>query len=215
MTAVDLDTGNNARLTYQIVGGGGGNGGGGSSSTFNTSHAARSPHAAAAAAVDNAAELFGIFPNSGWIYLRAPLDRETRDRYDITVEASDNGTPSSSATAHVIVSVLDANDNDPVFARAAYHFAVEENLRRGAAVGTVRATDADVDENASVRYALIPSNTSFQINPVTGECERTMRANDGRDTHSRNASANTQHTHTHNSVRAAGVCVCAEQHDHG
>lgn len=168
MTAVDLDTGNNARLTYQIVGGGGGSG-----STFNTSqHAAKPAHsaAAAAAAVDNAAELFGIFPNSGWIYLRAPLDRETRDRYDITVEASDNGTPSSSATAHVIVSVLDANDNDPVFARAAYHFAVEENLRRGAAVGTVRATDADVDENASVRYALIPSNTSFQINPVTGEC---------------------------------------------
>lgn len=176
VNAKDLDTGNNARLTYRIVGGGGGV----NTRTYNTSSAHASPakspaHSAFAttAVHDGSAgdgvELFGIFPNNGSIYLRAPLDRETRDRYDITVEASDNGTPTSSATAHIIVSVLDANDNDPVFARAAYHFAVEENRRRGAHVGTVRATDADVDENASVRYALIPSNTSFQINPVTGE----------------------------------------------
>lgn len=151
--ATDADTGNNARLTYQIV------------AVGNASAAARREAAATA-------ELFGIFPNSGWIYLRAPLDREQRDRYDLTVEASDNGTPALSASAHVTVSVLDANDNDPVFARSAYHFVVEENQRRGAVVGRVQATDADVDENAAVRYALMPAETSFQINAMTGKsCE--------------------------------------------
>lgn len=119
---------------------------------------------------DVTSELFGIFPNSGWIYLRGMLDRETRDRYDLTVLASDNGTPSSTATTHVIVNIMDANDNDPRFLRLAYEFSVEENLRRGSVVGVIQAKDADLDINAAIRYSLIPSNSSFQINPVSGEC---------------------------------------------
>lgn len=110
-----------------------------------------------------------MFPNSGWIYLRGTLDREARDRYDLTVLASDNGTPSSTATARVIVNVMDSNDNDPKFLRTAYEFSVEENLRRGAVVGVIQAKDADLDINAAIRYSLIPSNTSFQINPISGE----------------------------------------------
>lgn len=114
-------------------------------------------------------ELFGIFPNSGWIYLRGTLDREACDRYDLTVLASDNGTPSATATARVIINVMDANDNDPKFLRTAYEFSVEENLRRGAVVGVIQAKDADLDINAAIRYSLIPRNTSFQINPISGE----------------------------------------------
>lgn len=137
----------------------------------NAAAASKTTVAAAAAArySDNISELFGIFPNSGWLYLRGTLDRETRDRYDITVLASDNGTPTASATTHVIVNVLDFNDNDPQFGRDSYHFAVEENLRRGAIIGSVRAIDADIGANAAIRYSILPSNTSFQINPVTGE----------------------------------------------
>jgi protocadherin-16/23 len=114
-------------------------------------------------------ELFGIFPNSGWIYLRGTLDREARDRYDLTVLASDNGTPSATATAKVTVNVMDANDNDPKFLKTSYEFSVEENLRRGAVVGVIQAKDADLDINAAIRYSLIPSNSSFQINPISGE----------------------------------------------
>ena len=158
VTAVDLDTGNNARLTYRIVGGDQilqlQNR---TTSSTNTRHS------------EEATELFGIFPNSGWVYLRSTLDRETRDRYEITVLASDNGTPSATATTRVVVNVLDANDNDPRFTRDTYEFAVEENLRRGAIVGILSATDADLDANAAIRYSLIPSNTSFQVNPVTGK----------------------------------------------
>lgn len=118
---------------------------------------------------DNVGDLFGIFPNSGWIYLRSTLDRETRDRYELTVLASDNGTPSATATTRVTVNVLDSNDNDPEFLKDSYEFKVEENMRRGAVVGTIQAKDADLDVNAAIRYSLIPSNTSFQINPLSGE----------------------------------------------
>lgn len=114
-------------------------------------------------------ELFGVFPNSGWIYLRGTLDREARDRYDLTILASDNGTPSATATTRVIINVMDSNDNDPKFLRTSYEFSVEENMRRGAVVGVIQAKDADLDINAAIRYSLIPSNTSFQINPISGE----------------------------------------------
>lgn len=161
MTAVDLDTGNNARLTYRLL-----------SDTNSTQHDGKKPSLPAPSSVGgNGSEddIFGIFPNSGWIYLRQPLDRESRDRYVLTVAATDNGTPAGTATSRISVTVMDANDNDPVFTRDSYEFSVEENLARGAAVGKVAATDADLDVNAAVRYSLIPGNTSFQINPLTGE----------------------------------------------
>lgn len=144
MVAVDSDTGNNARLTYRLV-------------SANKSNAI------------DASEIFGVFPNSGWIYLRSNLDRETDDRYSLTVAATDNGTPSETATTRVTVTVLDANDNDPVFAKEFYEFSVEENLNRGAVVGVVQATDRDNGANAAIRYSLIPGNTSFHIEPLTGK----------------------------------------------
>jgi protocadherin-16/23 len=156
VTAVDLDTGNNARLTYRLL-----------SNTNNTQQDDKTPSSDADEGSEG--EIFGIFPNSGWLYLRQPLDRETKDHYMLTVAATDNGTPAGSATSRVSVNVMDANDNDPSFTREVYEFSVEENLARGAQVGIVDATDADLDANAAVRYSLIPSNTSFQINPLTGE----------------------------------------------
>lgn len=156
---MDLDTGNNARLTYKLHN---------ANTTGNN--------------------IFGIFPNSGWIYLQQTLDREIKDRYNISpgrqvsrndrisyfrfeliVVATDNGTPSESATTKVSVQVLDANDNDPKFSRESYEFSIEENLRRGSFVGRVQATDADLESNAVVKYSLIPGNTSFHINPSTGK----------------------------------------------
>ncbi|XP_060647453.1 protein dachsous isoform X2 [Drosophila nasuta] len=158
VNASDLDTGNNARITYRIVDAG-------------TDNASLSlGHSLALNAADaDLAQHFGIFPNSGWIYLRAALDRESRDRYELTVLATDNGTPAAHARARVLVRVLDANDNDPKFQRESYEFRIEENLRRGAVVGVVTATDLDIGENAAIRYQLLPANSSFQVHPVTGE----------------------------------------------
>lgn len=45
------------------------------------------------------------------------LDRETRDRYVLTVVATDNGTPVSTASTTVTINVLDANDNSPSFSK--------------------------------------------------------------------------------------------------
>ncbi|KAL0831595.1 hypothetical protein ABMA28_002378 [Loxostege sticticalis] len=138
--AVDKDTGNNARITYRIV------------SDGNASNE----------------NYFKVQPATGWVYLAKPLDRETTARHKMTITATDNGLPPLSASASLVVNVLDANDNDPVFSKPAYEFHVEENQKSGAFVGKIAATDADLGENAIVRYSLFPSNTSFNVNPVTG-----------------------------------------------
>lgn len=117
----------------------------------------------------NITDIFGMFPNNGWIYLRSELDRETCDYYDLTVVVNDNGTPSASATTHVIVNVLDANDNDPVFLQDSYEFTIDENARRNTVVGIVSATDVDLGINAELKYNLIPDNSSFHVNSNTGK----------------------------------------------
>ncbi|KAL1505211.1 hypothetical protein ABEB36_004825 [Hypothenemus hampei] len=146
-TAVDADTGNNARITYRLL----------SSNRSNGSS-------------DNNGNVFGIFPNSGWLYLNGTLDRETKDHYRLIVSAKDNGLPSQTATSQVTIEVLDVNDNDPVFLQKEYEFRVEENNDRGTPVGKIQAKDADFGMNAALRYSLVPMNGSdFEINPISGE----------------------------------------------
>lgn len=108
-------------------------------------------------------------PNSGWIYLAKSLDRESTAKHKMTITATDNGIPLLSATASLEVTIIDANDNDPVFTKSSYEFQVEENQKVGAFVGKITASDADLGDNAVLRYGLFPSNTSFNINPVSGE----------------------------------------------
>ena len=117
---------------------------------------------------EDLADVFGIFPNSGTLYLKKTIDRELKDRYTLTVIATDNGIPTGSASVTVNVFVMDANDNDPLFTRDVYQFTIEENLDKGALVGVVSATDKDLDANAALRYSLLPTNSSFQLNPLTG-----------------------------------------------
>ncbi|XP_066154165.1 protein dachsous [Euwallacea fornicatus] len=140
ITAVDADTGNNARITYRLV-----------LSNHSNDY------------------VFGIFPNSGWLYLNGSLDREIKDRFNLIVSAKDNGLPPQTATSQVTIEVLDVNDNEPTFAQEDYAFKIEENLARGTFVGRIQATDTDSGLNAAVRYSLIPSNSSFQINGVSGD----------------------------------------------
>lgn len=59
--------------------------------------------------------------------------------------ATDGGTPAKTATASVIITVQDINDNDPIFSPKQYDATVAEDDPPGTPVTTVTATD--VDEN--------------------------------------------------------------------
>ena len=55
-------------------------------------------------------------------------------------------------TATVVVTVLDENDNSPVFRSQVYSFEIQENMPPGTSVGMVMADDSDSGENEEVGH---------------------------------------------------------------
>jgi Cadherin domain len=70
----------------------------------------------------------------------------------MTIYAIDGGEPSRTGSTLVEVTVLDANDNSPVFDRDSYEVRVPETASVGTVLVTVRATDKDSGLNGAVHY---------------------------------------------------------------
>uniref|UniRef100_A0A7N6ANX0 Cadherin domain-containing protein n=1 Tax=Anabas testudineus TaxID=64144 RepID=A0A7N6ANX0_ANATE len=107
------------------------------------------------------------------LILEKELDREQQQELTFVIVATDGGTPQRSGTAVILVTVLDANDNAPVFSQAVYEATLPENSPLETVVVTVSASDADVGVNGEVTYEfdLISdeSNNAFSIDQRTGE----------------------------------------------
>ncbi|KAK5602873.1 hypothetical protein CRENBAI_021526 [Crenichthys baileyi] len=88
------------------------------------------------------------------------LDRETESEYNITVTCSDEGVPSLSSSVTLTLQISDVNDNAPVFERSSYEAHIVENNTPGLSIFTVKATDADWNQNARVSYILEDSSVN-------------------------------------------------------
>ncbi|KAJ4946450.1 hypothetical protein JOQ06_024117 [Pogonophryne albipinna] len=80
------------------------------------------------------------------------LDRENQQEINLLLTALDGGSPQRSGTVVIHVTVLDANDNAPVFSQAVYKASLPENSPVDTVVVTVSATDADEGVNGDVTY---------------------------------------------------------------
>ena len=120
----------------------------------------------------NSAGNFEISTSSGLIVTTRPIDREDLDMFSLQILVSDGGTPSFSALASVSVTVLDVNDNPPVFSSSNYSAVVVENSPTGVSVSVfpmLRTTDIDMDgPNSQVTYSIV-GTFPFLIAPQTGE----------------------------------------------
>ncbi len=92
------------------------------------------------------------------------LDRERASEYNVTITATDEGTPPLSSTSVITVHVSDVNDNAPRFPESIINVYVKENSQIGAVIHTVSAFDPDVGDNARITYYLLESSKS---GPVT------------------------------------------------
>ena len=73
--------------------------------------------------------LFSINPMSGEIMTTTrKLDRETQEEHILEVRLSDSGQPSLNSTSQVVVSVLDQNDNAPVFLERYYKIKIPQTI---------------------------------------------------------------------------------------
>ncbi|XP_039591292.1 cadherin-22-like [Polypterus senegalus] len=98
----------------------------------------------------------------------ADLDRETQDRYELVIKATDMagqmGGLSGSTTVTIVIT--DVNDNPPRFPQKMYQFSVSEAAPVGTPVGRVMAEDADMGENTDMSY-LIKDEEGAELFRVT------------------------------------------------
>ncbi|XP_071267164.1 protocadherin alpha-8-like isoform X16 [Salvelinus alpinus] len=102
-----------------------------------------------------------------------PLDRESESQYNVTITATDEGTPPLSSTSVITVHVSDVNDNAPLFSEPVINVYVKENSLLGDVIFTISAIDRDSEENSKITYALldksVPISSSVNINSDTGD----------------------------------------------
>lgn len=87
------------------------------------------------------------------LVLQSQLDREQQKMHEMVLTAVDGGSPLRSGTAQITVTVLDANDNVPVFDRSVYRVSLVENAPRGTLVLKLNATDLDEGANGEITYS--------------------------------------------------------------
>ena len=115
---------------------------------------------------------FAINSTSGMITVSDDIDREVVGEYRLTVRAQDGGNPARSDTSTVIITVLDVNDNSPVFQRSSYSISVREDANVPLELLTLLATDADEagTSNSAITYSIESGNVEsvFNLSANTG-----------------------------------------------
>ncbi|XP_036418773.1 cadherin-11-like [Colossoma macropomum] len=120
--------------------------------------------------VDGVNDLFAV-NKAGEIFVMATLDREKKSSYKLKAHLVDTITKQPlDDDIEFTVKVQDVNDHAPVFSET-YTGSIRERSRQGAAVLTVRATDADdpTSPNGNVTYKLLNGIQYFSIHSTTGE----------------------------------------------
>ncbi|XP_073477029.1 protocadherin gamma-B1-like isoform X23 [Aquarana catesbeiana] len=111
-----------------------------------------------------------IFPE---LVLEKPLDRETQDYHELILSAVDGGKPFLTGSILIKITIIDINDNTPIFTQEVYKISIKENIQMNSTVLQVSATDGDEGVNAEIKYLFsTTANTilqMFEINPKSGE----------------------------------------------
>ncbi|XP_063784903.1 protocadherin gamma-B1-like isoform X25 [Pseudophryne corroboree] len=109
------------------------------------------------------------------LVLEKPLDRETQNIHKLILTALDGGNPVRTGTTLIKITVMDVNDNFPIFAHEVFKVGLNESLPINTTVITVNATDRDEGVNGQITYSFsktsgnIHHTGTFSINPISGE----------------------------------------------
>eukprot|EP00066_Takifugu_rubripes_P017726 XP_011606992.1 PREDICTED: protocadherin Fat 4-like [Takifugu rubripes] len=93
---------------------------------------------------------------TGFITVKRPLDRETRDQY--ILKAVDQGYPPLSSLIEVTFEITGRNQFPPVFREPDVTFSVPEDLVVGSPIGRIHAEDRDYGTNGAISYGFTHEN---------------------------------------------------------
>uniref|UniRef100_A0A671R1L4 Cadherin EGF LAG seven-pass G-type receptor 1-like n=1 Tax=Sinocyclocheilus anshuiensis TaxID=1608454 RepID=A0A671R1L4_9TELE len=141
ISASDRDSGSNGRLSYTFQGGDDGEGD------------------------------FMIEQYSGIIRTQRKLDRENVPVYNLKAYAVDRGVPPLKVAVEIQISVLDINDNAPVFEKDELFIYIKENSPVDSVVARINAMDPDEGTNAQILYQIVEGNIPevFDLDIFTGD----------------------------------------------
>ncbi|XP_027709811.1 protocadherin beta-14-like [Vombatus ursinus] len=107
------------------------------------------------------------------LVLEKALDREEQPELTLTLMATDGGSPARSGTAQVRITVVDINDNTPVFSQSQYEVQIPENSPFCSLVVTVSARDLDAGIYGDITYTLFQATAkvsqTFGVDPISGD----------------------------------------------
>ncbi|XP_074534517.1 cadherin-13 [Halichoeres trimaculatus] len=121
--------------------------------------------------------LFTIDIDTGDVSVSRSLDREDIDSYQLEVSTTDFDGNLVEGPAILVITVIDQNDNRPIFKETRYTGEVLEGSPNGTIVMTMTALDADdpATDNAALRYSIVrqspdkPSSNMFYIDEERGD----------------------------------------------
>ncbi|XP_042268836.1 cadherin-13 isoform X2 [Thunnus albacares] len=121
--------------------------------------------------------LFTIDIDTGEVSVSRSLDREDFDSYELEVSTTDFAGNLVEGPALLLITVIDQNDNRPIFKETRYAGEVLEGSPTGTTVMTMTAFDADdpATDNAALRYNIVrqspdkPSPNMFYIDAERGD----------------------------------------------
>ncbi|XP_019623295.1 PREDICTED: protocadherin Fat 4-like [Branchiostoma belcheri] len=111
--------------------------------------------------------VFRLDPNTGTLSLKENVDRETTEVFSLVVMATDSEDSSGvqyNVTTLVNITVLDVNDNPPVFDPHVYYMSLLESTLVGAAVTQLTCIDNDDGTNAEMTYLISAGNDASKFN---------------------------------------------------
>ncbi|KAF4081153.1 hypothetical protein AMELA_G00158160 [Ameiurus melas] len=108
------------------------------------------------------------------LVLEKALDRETRAAFRLLLTAVDGGQPEKSGTTLLLITVLDVNDNAPVFEEPVKRVSLLENSPIGTTVVKLNATDLDSGTNGEISFLFSKYTPGrilevFSVDAKTGE----------------------------------------------
>lgn len=112
--------------------------------------------------------VFRIDPDSGELLLIGYLDRERQEEYILNITVCDLGQDSKCASKTLTVTIVDVNDNPPVFQKSLARFRLKEDVENQTKIFCLKATDADYGENALITYEIKTETHCFAVNSTNG-----------------------------------------------
>ncbi|TRY90719.1 hypothetical protein DNTS_028510 [Danionella cerebrum] len=111
-----------------------------------------------------------------FLVLKKALDREKTAEHKLTLTAVDGGSPPRSGNLNIIITVLDINDNRPLFSQDSYSVTIKENAPIGTVLIKLNASDLDEGANGEVEYAFGRNLKRkiydlFKLDRTTGELQ--------------------------------------------